>query len=715
MSTRGPREETSGIWRAVVKACKFDFENGLDDWEKTGTAFNNQPTYGDNPTARNRGQPAKQKGDWWIGGAENRPSNASQAGLMQGDSPQGTITSPPFEITGNNISFLIGGGCDINSVRAELIVNNKVVRKETGKCHETMTRQFWFVEDFIGQHAQLKLVDFSSGGWGHINFDDLKGDITCLKVKNFASCKFDFENGIDGWQRTGSAFNNQPTYGDNPTARGRGQPANQQGNWWIGGYEDRPSRWATEGQVQKDTPQGTLTSPPFDIQGNYISFLIGGGCDINTVYAELIVNHKVVRKTTGKCHETMTRQFWYVGHFIGQRAQLKLVDFNSGGWGHINFDDLKGDIACSNVENTGFNERGLMTHTINTGISKVESCVFDFEEGIDGWHRTGLAFDNQPTYGDNPTARRRGQPANQQGEWWIGGCEGRPSKWAPAGRTQGDGPQGTLTTPSFIIGGKYVSFLIGGGCDINSVRAELIIDHKVVRKSTGKCHETMTRNFWEVGDFIGRTAQVKLVDFSSGGWGHINFDDLRGDITCSAPENNDIFGKSFCKFDFEDGLDGWVRTGTVFDNQPTYGDNPTVRNRGQPANQHGDWWIGGYEDRPSKWATAGRVQLDEPQGTLTSPPFDIQGDYISFLIGGGCDINTVRAELIVDERVVRNATGNCHETMTRKSWFVGDLFHHLAQVRLVDFSSGGWGHINFDDMKGNIICTGSNDDTDHFA
>ena len=46
----------------------------------------------------------------------------------------------------------------------------------------------------------------------------------------------------------------------------------------------------------------------------------------------------------------------------------------------------------------------------------------------------------------------------------------------------------------------------------------------------------MTRKFWEVGDFIGRTAQVKLVDFSSGSWGHINFDDLRGDITCSAPE-----------------------------------------------------------------------------------------------------------------------------------------------------------------------------------
>lgn len=106
-------------------------------------------------------------------------------------------------------------------------------------------------------------------------------------------CKFDFEGGLDGWDRTGSAFNNQPTYGDNPTARNRGQAANQQGDWWIGGYESRPSTWEPAGRVQGDGPQGTLTSPSFDIQGNYISFLIGGGCDINSVRAELVVGHKV--------------------------------------------------------------------------------------------------------------------------------------------------------------------------------------------------------------------------------------------------------------------------------------------------------------------------------------------------------------------------------------------------------------------------------------
>lgn len=96
-----------------------------------------------------------------------------------------------------------------------------------------------------------------------------------------------------------------------------------------------------------------------------------------------------------------------------------------------------------------------------------------------GWIKTGTAFDNQPTFGDNPTARNRGQPSNHQGDWWIGGSEDRPTIGTPAGQVQGDGPQGTLATPSFIIIGHLISFLIGGGCDINVVRAELIVDNQV--------------------------------------------------------------------------------------------------------------------------------------------------------------------------------------------------------------------------------------------
>ncbi|CAH3146064.1 unnamed protein product, partial [Porites evermanni] len=45
--------------------------------------------------------------------------------------------------------------------------------------------------------------------------------------------------------------------------------------------------------------------------------------------------------------------------------------------------------------------------------------------------------------------------------------------------TKTDVPQGTLASPFFKIVGKRISFLIGGGCDIKKVRAELIVDHQV--------------------------------------------------------------------------------------------------------------------------------------------------------------------------------------------------------------------------------------------
>jgi len=55
----------------------------------------------------------------------------------------------------------------------------QVQKTVTGKCTETMERVTWDVIEFYGQKAQIQLVDNSSDGWGHINFDDLKGDITC--------------------------------------------------------------------------------------------------------------------------------------------------------------------------------------------------------------------------------------------------------------------------------------------------------------------------------------------------------------------------------------------------------------------------------------------------------------------------------------------------------------------------------------------------------
>ena len=45
-----------------------------------------------------------------------------------------------------------------------------------------MARETWDVEEFVGQRALVNLIDASSGVWGHINFDDLHGDIDCEQI-----------------------------------------------------------------------------------------------------------------------------------------------------------------------------------------------------------------------------------------------------------------------------------------------------------------------------------------------------------------------------------------------------------------------------------------------------------------------------------------------------------------------------------------------------
>lgn len=80
--------------------------------------------------------------------------------------------SPPFKIRGNKFRFLIGGGCDMAKERVELLVDGKAIAKATGQCNETLKTRTWQIGDaFKGKTARLRLVDYGSGGWHHINFD----------------------------------------------------------------------------------------------------------------------------------------------------------------------------------------------------------------------------------------------------------------------------------------------------------------------------------------------------------------------------------------------------------------------------------------------------------------------------------------------------------------------------------------------------------------
>ena len=80
----------SFVHAGIKSTFNYGFETGdLTDWVKTGNAFDFQPTWGDNPTARNRGQASKHEGDWWIGTYEKYQGpvkgKGQKAGGTQGD------------------------------------------------------------------------------------------------------------------------------------------------------------------------------------------------------------------------------------------------------------------------------------------------------------------------------------------------------------------------------------------------------------------------------------------------------------------------------------------------------------------------------------------------------------------------------------------------------------------------------------------------------
>jgi hypothetical protein len=169
---------------------------------------------------------------------------------------------------------------------------------------------------------------------------------TCVYGQAF-TFTLDFEKGdLRGWERTGNAFQYQPTFGDNPTARNRGQPSNHQGNYWIGTYEKYQGlRGQKPGDIQGDKPTGTLTSAPFIIPSGKLSFLVGGGSSFET-RVEFLVQDPIegnirVFHVSGQNTETMRRFTRDLTPYAGKTGKIRIVDASSGGWGHINVDDFR--------------------------------------------------------------------------------------------------------------------------------------------------------------------------------------------------------------------------------------------------------------------------------------------------------------------------------------------------------------------------------------
>ncbi|OJW16253.1 MAG: dehydrogenase [Planctomycetales bacterium 71-10] len=139
----------------------------------------------------------------------------------------------------------------------------------------------------------------------------------------------DFETGdLRDWIAQGDAFRGQPVEGDAVAARRGDMKSGHEGRFWVGSYERGG-----------DAPRGTLSSARFALTKPFARFLIGAGAGEST-RLEIVTadDSKVIYRAAGDGVEDLKPVVADLTPYVGRDVFLRLVDDDSNGWGHINFD-----------------------------------------------------------------------------------------------------------------------------------------------------------------------------------------------------------------------------------------------------------------------------------------------------------------------------------------------------------------------------------------
>ena len=150
------------------------------------------------------------------------------------------------------------------------------------------------------------------------------------------------------------------------------------------------------------------------------------------------------------------------------------------------------------------------------------STVFADFEGKDfaGWTVTGDAF------GEGPVTQT--EIGSYQGSV---GAVGKGFVNSHNARREGkvvhsDGFTGRMISPKFTLKQPYIHFLVGGGAHVGKTCVNLIVEGQVVRSTTGKNSNKMSPARFEVQAWLGKEAQLEIVDEVKGSWGNIGVDHI---------------------------------------------------------------------------------------------------------------------------------------------------------------------------------------------
>ncbi|MFP6854902.1 MAG: DUF1549 domain-containing protein, partial [Opitutales bacterium] len=134
--------------------------------------------------------------------------------------------------------------------------------------------------------------------------------------------------------------------------------------------------------------------------------------------------------------------------------------------------------------------------------------------------------------------------------------------------------------------------------------------------------------------------------------------------------------------DFEDGTYGkWLSTGTAFGKRPlTLATKAEYQKEVRPQ---GDFFVNSHNVRKDP-ANPNLPLGDDQLGTLTSPRFRIERDYLTFLVGGGSHKKETCVNLMVDGKTVLSVTGRSNNTMFETVWDLRPWKGSEARIQVVD-------------------------------
>lgn len=316
--------------------------------------------------------------------------------------------------------------------------------------------------------------------------------------------------------------------------------SNEPGNWKNGPFTDAPAAGTLPGQNlvggfvgaglvnsfnDGDWPLGSMSSPGFTVDSDYINFLVGGGqhprasdkLDNTPPPGDLLFNGFEVQDGT-----TLAEAGWtgtgdlapsYQPATAGGDYYIGAKRINTFETGAAPGDDRQGSLTSPEFTLS----RNFVSMLVGGGHRSPESGqVLEAQLLVDGNVVRTLA-------GDDAGA------LNWKG-WDVSEFAGKQARLRVV--DQATGGWGHLTADHVMLTDQAAV------PRSDETTVNLVVDGKVVRTATGANSEVLDWASWNVAEFRGRQAQIRVVDNNRFGWGHILADEFTASPQPARPRLN---------------------------------------------------------------------------------------------------------------------------------------------------------------------------------